>query len=228
MVRGDSVRDLYAKTLALLGLGVLAGTGALVDYWPVGLSTPAVDTPFVSSPLPGPLAVTAVDEPRLPTVTQSARARTARSTPRAQPESAAELAFLPVAGSSASRAGESPSPALLIATAAGPPLGAGVRLREPAGAVEPMPSLVPGAPDPNAPPLIIAANAEPPAGMPRARLAPTEAAPAGLTDEGDGLITGAFKKAGSSIVKTGAKTGASIFDTFRVVSSMVRRALPSD
>jgi len=41
-VRGDSLRDLYAKTLALLGLGLLAAVGALVDYWPVGVGVPQV------------------------------------------------------------------------------------------------------------------------------------------------------------------------------------------
>src|SRR5690606_234841 len=47
-VRGDSRRDLYAKTLALCGLGLLAGTGALVDYWPVGMKLPlAVTDPAV-------------------------------------------------------------------------------------------------------------------------------------------------------------------------------------
>ncbi len=33
-MRADSIRDRYAKGLALFGLGLLAGTGALVDYWP--------------------------------------------------------------------------------------------------------------------------------------------------------------------------------------------------
>jgi len=41
-VRGDSLRDFYAKTLAVLGLGVLAATGAAVDYWPVGEEWPSV------------------------------------------------------------------------------------------------------------------------------------------------------------------------------------------
>lgn len=41
-MRGDSLRDLYAKTLAVVGLGLLAGAGAIVDYWPVGGELPAV------------------------------------------------------------------------------------------------------------------------------------------------------------------------------------------
>jgi hypothetical protein len=41
-VRGDSLRDLYAKTLAVVGLGLLAGAGAIVDYWPVSEPWPAV------------------------------------------------------------------------------------------------------------------------------------------------------------------------------------------
>jgi hypothetical protein len=41
-VRGDSLRDLYAKTLAVLGLGLLAGAGAIVDYWPVNEALPAL------------------------------------------------------------------------------------------------------------------------------------------------------------------------------------------
>jgi len=49
-VRGDSLRDLYAKTLAVLGLGLLAGAGAVVDYWPVGSSAPTI----ASARLPRP------------------------------------------------------------------------------------------------------------------------------------------------------------------------------
>ena len=49
-MRGDSLRDLYAKTLAVLGLGLLAGAGAVVDYWPVGSSAPAVASPSLPRP----------------------------------------------------------------------------------------------------------------------------------------------------------------------------------
>jgi hypothetical protein len=46
------------------------------------------------------------------------------------------------------------------------------------------------------------------------------------SDDDGSLVTGAFKRTGSSIVRTGVKTGASIFDALRVVSGAVRRALP--
>jgi hypothetical protein len=46
-VRGDSLRDLYAKALALLGLGLLGAAGALVDYWPVRSGLPVVASALV-------------------------------------------------------------------------------------------------------------------------------------------------------------------------------------
>lgn len=39
-MRGDSLRDFYAKTLAVVGLGLLACAGAIVDYWPVNEELP--------------------------------------------------------------------------------------------------------------------------------------------------------------------------------------------
>jgi hypothetical protein len=44
-VRGDSRLDLYAKSLALLLLGLVGATGALFDYWPAPMSLPAVASP---------------------------------------------------------------------------------------------------------------------------------------------------------------------------------------
>lgn len=215
-MRGDSVRDLYAKTLALFGLGAIAVAGALVDYWPVGLGTPSVATPVTQAPLPGPLSVNDVGVtpvPALPAAVAGppSRPRVARAVVPARPAAAA------------------PSPALLVVTAASLPLGAGVRLRQP-GYLDPdlavvLASHAPGDQDALAH-LLISEVVEPPAGVPLARLTPAGPVTTGLTDEGDGLLTGAFKKAGSTIARTGAKTGASIFDTFRVVSGMVRRALP--
>ena len=52
----------------------------------------------------------------------------------------------------------------------------------------------------------------------------TSSGPADSTD--DSFLTGAFKRTGTSIVKTSMKTGVSIFDAVRVVGSAVRRALP--
>ena len=49
-MRGDSLRDLYAKTLAVLGLGLLAGAGAVVDYWPVGSPAPEIASARLARP----------------------------------------------------------------------------------------------------------------------------------------------------------------------------------
>jgi hypothetical protein len=57
-VRGDSIRDLYAKTLALVGLALLGAIGALVDYWPAGgAQPPAIG---VDAALRGPAAPAAI------------------------------------------------------------------------------------------------------------------------------------------------------------------------
>jgi hypothetical protein len=40
---------LYAKTLALFGLAILAGVGALVDYWPASGALPVVASPTPAS-----------------------------------------------------------------------------------------------------------------------------------------------------------------------------------
>jgi len=49
-VRGDSLRDFYAKTLAVLGLGLIAGAGAIMDYWPVGGELPPVPAARLIAP----------------------------------------------------------------------------------------------------------------------------------------------------------------------------------
>jgi hypothetical protein len=64
-VRGDSRRDLYAKALAVLGLGLLAGAGALVDYWPVHIGIPAVrDVMALPPDLPRPVVTASTFENR--------------------------------------------------------------------------------------------------------------------------------------------------------------------
>ena len=70
-MRGDSLRDFYAKTLAVLGLGLLAAAGAIVDYWPVSGALPTVSgvtalhttrampAPVLASELPAPVVIRA-------------------------------------------------------------------------------------------------------------------------------------------------------------------------
>jgi hypothetical protein len=74
-VRGDSLRDFYAKTFVVLGLGVIAGAGALVDYWPTGSDVPAVASVRLPQPairtiapdfrivIPAPIVRAAVPRP---------------------------------------------------------------------------------------------------------------------------------------------------------------------
>ena len=60
-MRGDSLRDFYAKSLAILGLGLLAGAGAMVDYWPVGAPLPSVDAAVLPAPA-GPALAQRLDQ----------------------------------------------------------------------------------------------------------------------------------------------------------------------
>lgn len=60
-MRGDSLRDFYAKTMAVLGLGLLACAGAVVDYWPVSGDLPT--TPAVTGLAPStPVLVQNLDQ----------------------------------------------------------------------------------------------------------------------------------------------------------------------
>ena len=86
-MRGDSLRDLYAKTLALFGLALLAGVGALVDYWPAPVALPAVASPAVR-PVPAALpAVASLDAAILTAASLTSRGRTAtlRAVTRREP-----------------------------------------------------------------------------------------------------------------------------------------------
>lgn len=202
-MRGDSLRDLYAKTLALLGLGVLAGAGALVDYWPVGVNLPdagpALDLPALARPL-------AVSDQ------QSARVARRESAPRRLvladrvSSPAVFYASLPVVAVSESGLGEPvglPAPVTRSAMAF---TAASFEVPDAASdGYEPHLTLGAAAGSTTLPaPVSTSANAEP-----------------------DGFITGAFKKTGSSIVRTGVKTGSSIVDVVRVVGGAVRKALPN-
>lgn len=203
-MRGDSLRDFYAKTLALIGLGVLAGAGALVDYWPVGVGLPRV-APALELPPQAPLLAAASSAPE--PVVSSVRRVQPVVIPK-QPEMArvASLVTFPATESSA-------------------PLGAPVTLSD-------LSSSVDAAPDAGVRPdqPVLMANSvdtrewiDEDSSLFAARQ-PVELAQA---ENEDGFITGAFKKTGTSIVRTSVRTGTSIVDAVRVVSGVVRRALPN-
>lgn len=202
-MRGDSRRDLYSKTLALCGLGVLAGAGALVDYWPVGVRFYVPASPGLTSSVVAASTATS-DDPLLmlaglldpadeiPTTNQSDRMHVAAPPLLAS----ADYASLPVVTvgydvGTAVDVQSLPEPAFVHVRNDLPVWpGASVHLRAPRsvefdGAFQ-------------------------------------QAA----ADSNGGFITGAFRKTGTSIVRTGVWTGSSVVGAVRVVGSMVRRALP--
>jgi hypothetical protein len=233
-VRGDSLRDLYAKTLALVGLGMLAGTGALVDYWPVGTRLPMgadvsrrLDVAPSSVDATGESEVAAVAAPAHAAIRASVRRTPARSLDPAgaaltavtdaqrlaDPESPAPADPAPLPFSTNTMAGLIASTVLL-----GPPTASEMATPR-RMAIEP-------------PAIAVAAAlhdlddiAE---GEATGEVGVLTALADARKEPGDGLITGAFKRTGSSIVKTGARTGASIFDAVRVVSGVMRRAIPTN
>ncbi|MEO7191288.1 MAG: hypothetical protein ABI051_09545 [Vicinamibacterales bacterium] len=205
-MRGDSIRDLYAKMLALIGLGVLAGVGALVDSWPLGMARN--EAPAAGPAAPAPVATTSA--PQYATANPHPFVARPLARHRAVPD-AIEM-----------RASAEPLavPASFSITTPGGPLGRSVGLGV-FSAVEPAADmLVAVATD-----LSVSVADDPPAYLMTERLAaPVSSLPDSAND--DGLITSAFRKTGSSIVKTGIKTGSSIYDAVRGLSGAMRRVLP--
>lgn len=207
-MRGDSRRDLYAKTLALLGLGVLAGTGAVVDYWPVGVRHPQGLSAFARVALDVP---TPLDVPAVPVA----------------PVASATSATVSTSGDQvATRASRrEPDPGAM--TYASLPTTVGALSVGATVALQPLP-----------PPVLIVARDDMSSLRSNAALQLTAPPPTTRADrmtayaapadrDGDGFFAGAFKRTGTSIVRTGAKTGTSLVDAVRVVGSVVRRALPN-
>jgi hypothetical protein len=206
-MRGDSLRDLYAKTLALLGLGVLAGTGALVDYWPSGVALPTVQSGFTE-----PERVASLPVPEV----QPAFAVLAAARPRA---------VRPVVHVADAATIDAPTPRMPALDLAETDQGFRqvVFLARPADAV---PVQAFSMSDEYGLGQEVALT--PPIEWPSTRMAlATPAVTRGSESDHDGRITGMVKRTGSSIVRTGRKTGASILDAFRAVSGAVRRALPN-
>jgi hypothetical protein len=197
---------LYAKTLALFGLALLAGVGALVDYWPASGAMPAVASP---TPSRVPVRLTNVASFDLRTLEALAAATAApRPVVAARPARRAavtrpvdvSLDVLPLASVSddvplidAVALGEPPLPAAVTPVVA-------TRLPAPEIALAPAPVLTFG---------------------PAAPTAPLDASPNGFF----GNATSAFKKTGESIVNTTVKTGTSIIKAFGFVGGAFKKVI---
>jgi hypothetical protein len=196
--------DLYAKAVALAGLGCLGIGGALIDYWPASEDFPAVrstaefqpavsvltlvDVPGFTTTNPAGMSFTLVsDEP------SPLRARTRTVEPLTFP---AEPVSFPAASTLASRA-------------------------LPVEATLGMPEL----------PLESAWLAPAPAPEPALALADVdvEALPAASLmasnqDEDRGFLSSVLKKTGSSVSTSFGKAGSSLVGAFRLVGSAVKKA----
>ena len=205
-MRGDSLRDLYAKTLALFGLALLAGVGALVDYWPASGALPVV-----ASPMPGSVPVRLPDLASIDvdTLMSAAAAPRAIALPRPAPVRRAPvnrpgdvalhaLPLVPVVDdipvTDAVILGEPPLPAAVTPV---------VATRLPAPEIELPPAPVPG-------------------------FGPSQPGTAVGDGSADGFFdnaTSAFKKTGESIVNTTVKTGSSILKAFGVVGGAFKKVI---
>ena len=213
-MRGDSLRDFQAKVLAIAGLGVLAGIGALVDYWPTGGNVPPM--------LAGSLA-----RPQVPVPTPASVA--------AARETATEIdGAIPTSGVSVTQRAQSVTqpatlqPVATVAAAGALPIGEPLAL----AAIElNLTQVVPSAP----PAPATAAPAEPIAlpsppvvasVEPRAPNTPTFAPTFVVPEPEPGFVMGTLKKTGAGIAKGGAATGASIVDAFRGVAGAFKKVSP--
>jgi len=206
-MRGDSLRDLYAKVIAVVGLGVLAGAGALVDYWPSGGSLPRVasesGSPVVAGALPVPV-VPSVAELARPVAARTARTRSLSAEPA------------------------QPSPALTANLSTSVSLPVSDRIDLTSSTAAPL-AAPPVAPQPSLPASAQAQNDVPVSDVNSNAFTNSPVLLSAVSvseDDGEGFIIGAAKKTRDSIVRTGRKTGASIFDAFRFVGGAMKKALP--
>ena len=196
-MRADSIRDRYAKGMALLGLGLLAGTGALVDYWPARGQMPLV-APSGRDTLVQ-LAATSHPDPLLIVVPPPAATRRAPAPTSAGPVPVLLVSAAPLVGG---------VPVALMA-----PRAESV----PDPVVEPMAVLASVAPATT----VSASLILPPLATPR------HIASWSTDSDDGGFLTGAVKRTGASILRTSARAGASVFDAFRSLGGAVKRALPN-
>ena len=219
-MRGDSRRDLYAKLLALCGLGMLAGAGALVDYWPV--------------PEPLPRVASRPPEPGLPIL------------PAVAPDTAVALvAAVPVADRPVrgerrrSSRPEPVLPAMNLLPVSASTDAAAIGAADWSSAAPPAPP--PAATMAEVPIVAMAAILPVATEMPGLTPAPIPAVELGALHEdgGSGFWSDAFRKTGEvastslartgdAIVKGGSIAGASIVDMFRGLAGAVKRVSPFD
>jgi hypothetical protein len=206
-MRGDSLRDLYAKTIALCGLALLGGAGALVDYWPTGVEFASVDPAFVRPEAVRPLPVP--DRDMMPVLASAARRHVsvpASARPAHQP-AVLPLELASVDGDTIALGSsvELPAPAVAFADGMANPAAAATGPQQVA---------------------FVLHNDEPFEALTSLPIAPAP----GAADDGDGFITGAFKRTGTSLARTGAKTAVLVKTGFvsglATVTGAVRRVIP--
>ena len=202
-MRGDSLRDLYAKTLALFGLALLAGVGALVDYWPAPAALPAVTSPGVK-PAPAVLpTIASLDATILAATSVATRARggAPRAFTRRDVRPAANLS------------------AAILPLGTDVPVADGVPLGDP-----PPPAVV--APVVAATRIPASEISLPPAPVTTIGPGPSSGALDGTSADGFfDNATSAFKKTGDYIVNTTVKTGSSIIKAFGVVGGAFKKVI---
>jgi hypothetical protein len=189
-VRGDSLRDLYAKALALLGLGLLGAAGALVDYWPVQGELPAVQAKLA---LPPAFELPAFVDFHLSQPVVAAPKRVVSVVPDVTTGDAADM----LAAGAADTQSESAEPAAIL-----PPslaVAAVDASRMPASALDLTPPVI-SAPEP-----------------------PPSAAPVPFEQNGDNVFTGAAKKSGHAMAKTGSAIANGFATGFTSVASAFGR-----
>jgi hypothetical protein len=195
-MRGDSLRDLYAKTLAVCGLGLLAGAGALVDYWPTAAALPFVRPAFPEPALAHALPVPqdALQAPSMAAVVESHALRSARRVQSAPPLLHVDVTPVDQMSFGQEVALAVPPAPVFHATTAQVTAGSEVALTAPA--------------------------------EPAMTLAMYAAPVSSGEDDGNGFISSAFKKTGSSIASAGSKTGAAFVGAFRTMTGVMRRVNP--
>lgn len=200
-MRGDSLQDLYSKSLALVGLSVLAGIGALVDYWPARLDPPRINAREAAPAIAAAYPVRPVEIP-MPRLTRAA--------------DAAPVAIL------ASTAGTKPDHGIPVAVAFADASAAAVSdFGAPPTPVSPAMTMT--AADPLAP-ISSAERYVDEVALSR-MMAPSMERADNSSDDGGFLssATGLAKKAGSSIVSGSTRAGVSIMDGLSFVGRKIKK-----